>query len=111
LLEAAIAKVYSGRVMRVALNDDDLGAGTPAAELIGQISANGKQLLLNEPSLTIDLPLAGAHNARNLLLAIAVAKELSVEPSSTNIWFNSILTNLFFQFFRFIQVNLFQVLN
>ncbi len=82
LLEAAIAKVYSGRVMRVALNDDDLGAGTPAAELIGQISANGKQLLLNEPSLTIDLPLAGAHNARNLLLAIAVAKELSVELNS-----------------------------
>jgi UDP-N-acetylmuramoyl-tripeptide--D-alanyl-D-alanine ligase len=73
LLEAAVARVWSGRVCRVALGDE------PAAEqadLIGVLDPGGEQLQVDGQWL--QLPLAGVHNARNLLLALAVARELGV---------------------------------
>jgi UDP-N-acetylmuramoyl-tripeptide--D-alanyl-D-alanine ligase len=73
LLEAAVAPVWRGRVCRVALSDE------PAAEqadLIGVLDQAGEQLQVD--GQCIQLPLAGRHNARNLLLALAVARELGV---------------------------------
>ena len=73
LLEAAVAEVWSGRVCRVALSDD-LGAAD--ADRIGVLDQGQERLLLEGHSL--HLPLPGRHNARNLLLAVAVALELGV---------------------------------
>ena len=77
LLEVALARVWSGRVARVALADDD---GARDADWIGDweeaagvISVNGSR---------IHLPLDGRHNARNLLLALAVAAELGVPTAA-----------------------------
>jgi UDP-N-acetylmuramoyl-tripeptide--D-alanyl-D-alanine ligase len=77
LLEQSLASVWRGRVVRVALEDEAAGfpAGVPAPELVGRLE--GPRLhLLDGPSLA--LPLEGRHNARNLLLAVAVARELGV---------------------------------
>ena len=70
LLESALATVWSGRVLRVRLADD------PEAEsdLVGDI--NGEQLLIDADRLPLQLE--GRHNARNLLLAVAVADQLGV---------------------------------
>ena len=77
LLELSLARVWGGRVVRVALEDELAGfpAGTPAADLVGRLEA-GRLHLVGGPSLR--LPLDGRHNARNLLLAVAVAQELGV---------------------------------
>jgi UDP-N-acetylmuramoyl-tripeptide--D-alanyl-D-alanine ligase len=88
LLEAALAAGWSGRVRRVALADDVLERGTPAPDLVGRLTgsdaaANGGDERLEVEGLPpITLPLAGRHNARNLLLALAVAQELGVEPAA-----------------------------
>ena len=76
LLESALAAVWDGRVRRVGLNDDSEVSrpGLPAADVIAAVSAD--QLMLN--GVQLRLPLEGRHNARNLLLAAAVAEELGV---------------------------------
>ena len=83
LLESALTAAWSGRVLRVRLHDDpglDSRAGTAGtdndanADLIGVIQ--GERLLVD--GVSIPLPLEGRHNARNLLLAIAVARHLGV---------------------------------
>ena len=70
LLDSALAAVWSGRVLRVRLADD------PEAEsdLVGDV--NGDQLLIGADRLPLQLE--GRHNARNLLLAVAVADQLGV---------------------------------
>ena len=74
LLEQALAAVWQGRVLRVRLEDDpDI-----TADLIGAVLND--RLLLDEAS--IPLPLVGRHNARNLLLALAVGSHLGVDPAS-----------------------------
>ena len=73
LLEAAVARVWSGRVCRAALSDDP---GADQADLVGSFDPSGEQLQVEGQRL--QLPLAGRHNARNLLLALAVARELGV---------------------------------
>jgi UDP-N-acetylmuramoyl-tripeptide--D-alanyl-D-alanine ligase len=81
LLEAALAAVWTGRVRRVALTDELPGFATnlPPADRIGSLDPAGQQLRLDwAPGLAIPLPLAGRHNARNLLLALAVAEQLGV---------------------------------
>jgi UDP-N-acetylmuramoyl-tripeptide--D-alanyl-D-alanine ligase len=88
LLEAALAPVWAGRVCRVALADDALAPGTPAPDLTGQLklvgegtAASGDWLELPDRA-PLALPLPGRHNARNLLLALAVATELGVAPDT-----------------------------
>ena len=103
LLEAALAAGWSGRVQRVALADDELAPGTPPADLVGRLvapsPASGSdserpeaerldadhlatERLEVEGLPPMSLPLAGRHNARNLLLALAVALELGVAPAA-----------------------------
>ncbi|WP_159817309.1 UDP-N-acetylmuramoyl-tripeptide--D-alanyl-D-alanine ligase [Cyanobium sp. Copco_Reservoir_LC18] len=81
LLEQSLARVWRGRVVRVALEDEAAGfpAGLPAAELLGRLEGPCLRLL-DGPSLA--LPLEGRHNARNLLLALAVARELGVPAAA-----------------------------
>ena len=70
LLESALAAVWSGRVLRVRLADDP----EVESDLVGDV--NGDQLLIGADRLPLQLE--GRHNARNLLLAIAVADLLGV---------------------------------
>jgi UDP-N-acetylmuramoyl-tripeptide--D-alanyl-D-alanine ligase len=81
LLETALAVMWSGRVLRVALGDelDGFDAALPAADLVGHHDPVGGKLLLDD-GVALAMPLEGRHNARNLLLAVAVAAELGVEP-------------------------------
>ena len=75
LLERALAAVWSGRVLRVRLVDDpQVDADLADADLIGAI--DGNQLLIDGDRLPLQLE--GRHNARNLLLAVAVADQLGV---------------------------------
>jgi UDP-N-acetylmuramoyl-tripeptide--D-alanyl-D-alanine ligase len=78
LLEAALARGWQGRVRRVALADEASGfdAALPAADLVGSLE-EGQQLRLDQGPL-LPMPLEGRHNARNFLLALAVAQELGV---------------------------------
>jgi UDP-N-acetylmuramoyl-tripeptide--D-alanyl-D-alanine ligase len=78
LLETALARGWQGRVQRVALADEVSGfdAALPAADLVGSLE-EGQQLRLDQGPL-LPLPLEGRHNARNFLLALAVARELGV---------------------------------
>ncbi|MFM1799600.1 MAG: hypothetical protein RLZZ117_1878 [Cyanobacteriota bacterium] len=81
LLENALATGWSGRVERVALADEPQGLpGGPVASWVGRMTEDGLALRLERPQEgpTLRLPLAGRHNARNLLLAVAVAAELRV---------------------------------
>jgi UDP-N-acetylmuramoyl-tripeptide--D-alanyl-D-alanine ligase len=85
LLEAALAADWNGRVERVALADEAPGLpGGPQADWVGRLVADGAALRLERAPLdvqegtTLLLPLAGRHNARNLLLAVAVAVKLGV---------------------------------
>lgn len=108
LLEAALAASWSGRVQRVALADDELAPGSPPADLVGrlvapspasdgdterpgaerpgaecpQVERQAPERLEVEGLPPMSLPLAGRHNARNLLLALAVALELGVAPAA-----------------------------
>ena len=84
LLEAALAPVWSGRVLRVALADDPLAAGTAPPDLVGSLvrDPGGAEQLQVGGRPPISLPLAGRHNARNLLLALAVAQELGVDGAA-----------------------------
>ena len=90
LLERALADVWSGRVLRIGLADelDGFDPSLPPADLVGTIegaadapeagfSASRSRLRL-EDGTAIPNPLDGRHNARNLLLAMAVAQELGV---------------------------------
>ncbi|MEB3200563.1 MAG: UDP-N-acetylmuramoyl-tripeptide--D-alanyl-D-alanine ligase, partial [Synechococcaceae cyanobacterium] len=94
LLEEALAAVWSGRVRRVALADElpmQPPPGLPPADLVGTLQPCGEpgdggrrvDVALAAPLQIagwplLRLPLAGRHNARTLLLAVAVAQELGV---------------------------------
>jgi UDP-N-acetylmuramoyl-tripeptide--D-alanyl-D-alanine ligase len=69
-------------VVRVALADELTGfePALPGADLVGRLEPGiGDQSRLRIEGLPpIRLPLAGRHNGRNLLLAVAVAQELAV---------------------------------
>ncbi|MEY4358884.1 MAG: UDP-N-acetylmuramoyl-tripeptide--D-alanyl-D-alanine ligase [Cyanobacteriota bacterium] len=79
LLEQALQRAWSGRVCRVALSGDP---GFADADVQGEWDeAKGVVELFGE---TIPVPLAGRHNARNLLLALAVAQELGVDLPALN---------------------------
>ncbi|MEB3242778.1 MAG: UDP-N-acetylmuramoyl-tripeptide--D-alanyl-D-alanine ligase, partial [Cyanobacteriota bacterium] len=77
LLESALAEGWSGRVERVALADEAQGLpGGPQASWVGRLVDGGAAMAVGNS--TLKLPLAGRHNARNLLLALAAAAELGV---------------------------------
>ena len=78
LLDAALAQCWSGRVRRVALIDDD-NTTTHVADDLGEYNPLTGRISLGDHSY--NCPLEGRHNARNFLLAIAVAHALGVEPS------------------------------
>jgi UDP-N-acetylmuramoyl-tripeptide--D-alanyl-D-alanine ligase len=81
LLEAALAPVWSGRVCRVALADDEPARpGLPPADLEGELDAPAG--LLRVDGTHLPLPLEGRHHARNLLLALAVGRELGLSPAA-----------------------------
>ena len=73
LLEAALAQVWGGTILRVALADDP---GVADAALVGHWQP--EEMLLVVEGQPLQLPLEGRHNARNLLLAVAVARHLGV---------------------------------
>ncbi len=77
LLEAALARAWQGRVCRVALADDPLpDMHLPRADLVGRLDPEAGLLQVEGASLAV--PLEGRHNARNLLLALAVGRELGL---------------------------------
>ncbi len=84
LLEEALKVNWKGRVIRVKLQDElsnNLFENSnmhklPNADLLGHLNLT-KNLLTFEGE-TFELPLDGRHNALNLMLAFAVAKELRV---------------------------------
>ncbi|MFM7465962.1 MAG: UDP-N-acetylmuramoyl-tripeptide--D-alanyl-D-alanine ligase [Cyanobium sp.] len=92
LLEAAVAPGWGGKVVRVGLADEPLGLpGQEKASWVGRLVEGGRAMELMrlgtgqtpaERSLEVQLPLEGRHNARNLLLALAVAAELGVPPEA-----------------------------
>lgn len=75
LLDRALARVWSGRVVRVALQGEGYEA---AADLVGSLDCQGE--ILELAGVTLPVPLEGVHHARNLMLAMAVARELGLEP-------------------------------
>ena len=75
LLDRALARVWSGRVVRVALQGEGHEA---AADLVGSLDCQGE--ILELAGVTLPVPLEGVHHARNLMLAMAVARELGLEP-------------------------------
>ncbi len=93
LLEAALAPGWTGRVVRVALADEAQGlSGGPVVNWVGKLTVDGGTLLVSQPETegrdpakehAVPMPLAGRHNARNLLLALAVASELGVRPQDS----------------------------
>ena len=75
LLDRALARVWSGRVVRVALQGEGHEA---AADLVGRFDCQGE--ILELAGVALPVPLEGVHHARNLMLAMAVARELGLEP-------------------------------
>lgn len=88
LLEHALAQRWNGRVRRVALADEiaSFPQDLPPADLIAHwqqdpaevAGSEGLGVLQFSTGPALALPLAGRHNARNLLLTVAVAEELGV---------------------------------
>ena len=79
LLDAALQCNWRGRVLRVALSDDPLAPNTAPPDLVASWPSSSELELSDGTRMA--LPLPGRHNARNLLLAVAVARELGV-PST-----------------------------
>ena len=75
LLDRALARVWSGRVVRVALQGEGHEA---AADLLGSLDC--QEEILELAGVALPVPLEGVHHARNLMLAMAVARELGLEP-------------------------------
>ena len=87
LLEQTLASVWGGAIRRVALTSDPELAAAPAADLLGEVidrpEAPALRLVRGGDGTELRLPLAGRHNARNLLLALAVADRLDPRPITT----------------------------
>ena len=78
LLEAVLAARWHGAVHRVALEDDPLPSHLPPADRCGQLKGNA----LHFGGRRWHVPLPGAHQARNLMLALACAQHLGVTPEN-----------------------------
>ena len=90
LLEDALSRCWTGRILRVALEGDEpeggpevsglASAALPAADLVGDFQPKDQSLAFQ--GLRFRCPLEGRHNARNFMLALAVALELKVPLQS-----------------------------
>ena len=86
LLEDALSRSWTGRILRVALDGDEPEDGPevsgltsgdlPTPDLVGHFQPEDQSLAFN--GLRFHCPLEGRHNARNFMLALAVAQELKV---------------------------------
>ncbi|MEO1001578.1 MAG: UDP-N-acetylmuramoyl-tripeptide--D-alanyl-D-alanine ligase [Cyanobacteria bacterium J06638_7] len=76
LLDAGLARVWNGRVRRVALAGDP---GASEADCCGVVDPAAATLAV--AGVRLPLPLAGRHQARNLMLALAVAEEVGLPPA------------------------------
>ncbi len=83
LLEELLPLIWKGRIIRVALkNDLNLNccnqsvASIKSIDYVGNVDLTLGQIQINK--INFNLPLDGLHNARNFLLAFAVAKELDI---------------------------------
>ncbi|MEB3266294.1 MAG: UDP-N-acetylmuramoyl-tripeptide--D-alanyl-D-alanine ligase [Cyanobacteriota bacterium] len=81
LLEAALARVWQGRVRRVALSHEleAMATNLPPADRLGRLEGDGHLTWQPPTGPRVQRPLEGVHNARNLMLALAVGEELGVE--------------------------------
>jgi UDP-N-acetylmuramoyl-tripeptide--D-alanyl-D-alanine ligase len=77
LLEATLARVWNGAVARVALAGD---AGELDADWRGALDED--LATIHVAGVALPMPLAGRHQGRNLLLALAVSSRLGLKPSS-----------------------------
>lgn len=75
LLDQTLNACWSGQVRRVALEGDAIGANTAPDDLGVYDPVAGRLKVANH---SFDCPLEGRHNARNLMLALAVAESLGV---------------------------------
>jgi UDP-N-acetylmuramoyl-tripeptide--D-alanyl-D-alanine ligase len=73
LLDRSLAAVWGGRVLRVALAGEGF---EDQADWVGQLDLSGGSLAVR--GAVLPLPLAGAHNARNFMLALAAAESLGM---------------------------------
>ena len=82
LLEHALAQVWTGRVLRVALVGDPGVATTGPQQVddLADLDDSAGCLALGEMRFTMPLP--GRHNARNWMLARAVASSLGVDSAA-----------------------------
>ena len=82
LLEQALAQVWSGRVQRVALVGDS-GVATTGPQQVDDLAdlddATGSLVMAKK---MFTMPLPGRHNARNWMLARAVASALGVDSAT-----------------------------
>ncbi len=86
LLEDVLGRNWQGRILRVAIQDDLSQAVSnhsqlsinkfPKPDLLGNVDLAKSTLLLG--GKTYHLPLEGLHNARNFMIALAVAREIGV---------------------------------
>ena len=86
LLEDALSRCWTGRILRVSLEGDEpeggpdvsglTSAALPAPDLVGDFQPEDQSLAFQ--GLRFRCPLEGRHNARNFMLALAVASELEV---------------------------------
>ena len=78
LLDAALAQCWRGRVRRVALIDDANNTAQAADDLGAYNPATGRITVRDH---AYRCPLEGRHNARNFMLALAVADTLGVSTA------------------------------
>ena len=79
ILEQYLSDIWNGRIIRVACLTDDKYISDGAADITAKY--NSKENSVNINSNIYNLPLDGLHNAKNFVLALAVAKELKINVS------------------------------
>ncbi len=92
LLEKALRERWSGRIIRVAIEDysfnwlDNNDVYFPFEDIepdyISQLDMENKFIIFE--GIKIKLPLEGRHNAMNFLMALAVANELGISTKNLN---------------------------
>tara|TARA_Y100001968_G_scaffold326434_1_gene369483 strand:+ start:1659 stop:3053 length:1395 start_codon:yes stop_codon:yes gene_type:complete len=88
LLEETLSSKWKGRVVRAGIQDvsangkNHIFYGSKGIDLLGKV--DHKKGIMEVDGEIFQLPLPGRHNAKNLILAIAVAKEFDVSFTQIN---------------------------